>query len=279
MIALHISSRYITTCGTSLFVRHSLRHQNCLSNAVLVIKCRFVTYNRDMREMVAAGASQPIAGLQQHAQAPFLSAAVNPARPATLLVYNHDALCHIDLDTAVPTHATMHRTGAAHVPVAPSNSSNHSVSSSKALRKSKSSKSKDKHSVSATSDSSKKRKRQRPEVFTDVVGDVADKSSNAAVASSSVAAVSAAAVPAAAAAAVPEEETEDTDEATMTAAAAAAAAVPAVVQNGNFTLCLRFRPLLHVDFLGPNEMVIVECPWSKIVASMPDTLYRQRYGT
>jgi hypothetical protein len=229
--------------------------------------------------MVAAGASQPIAGLQQHAQAPFLSAAVNPARPATLLVYNHDALCHIDLDTAVPTHATMHRTGAAHVPVAPSNSSSHRVSSSKALRKSKS-KSKDKQSVSATSDSSKKRKRQRPEVFTDEVGDVADKSSDAAVASSSVAAVSAAAVPAAAAAAaVPEEETEDTDEATVMLTAAAAAAVPAVVQNGNFTLCLRFRPLLHVDFLGPNEMVIVECPWSKIVASMPDTLYRQRYGT
>jgi hypothetical protein len=227
------------------------------------------TNNRDMREMVAAGASQPIAGLQQHAQAPFLSAAVNPARPATLLVYNHDALCHIDLDTAVPTHATMHRTGAAHVPAAP-NSSHSSSSSRKASSKSKSSKSKDKQSVSA-SDSGKKRKRERPEVFTDVVDDVADKSDAA-----SAVAPAAAAVPAAAAAAA--DDTEDTDEA-VTPTAAAAAAAPAVVQNGNFTLCLRFRPLLHVDFLGPNEMVIVECPWSKIVAGMPDTLYRQRYGT
>eukprot|EP00953_Heterococcus_sp_UTEX-ZZ885_P006746 4115-Heterococcus_DN1.PRE.2 len=228
--------------------------------------------------MVAAGASQPIAGLQQQAQAPFLSAAVNPARPATLLVYNHDALCHIDLDTAVPTHAAMHRTGAAHVPVAPSNNSSHCGSSSKALSKSKSSKIKDKQSVSATSDSSKKRKRQRPEVFTDVVGDVAGKS-DAAAAPAAVAAAAPVAVVAVPAAATAADDTEDTDEALAPTAAAAAAAVPAVVQNGNFKLCLRFRPLLHVDFLGPNEMLIVECPWSKIVASMPDTLYRQRYGT
>jgi hypothetical protein len=230
------------------------------------------TNNRDMREIAAAGASQPIAGLQHLAQAPFLSATVNPARPSTLLVYNHDALCHIDLDTAVPTQATMHRTAAAQVAVAPSTSTSSSGSSStKAHSKSKS-KSKDRKASYSASDNGKKRKRERAEVFTDVATDVA------AVAATPVAAA-AAAVPAAAAAAAvaATDDTEDTDEAVT--AVEAAAAAPVVVQNGNFTLCLRFRPVLHVDFLGPNEMVIVECPWSKIVASLPDTLYRQRYGT
>jgi U3 small nucleolar RNA-associated protein 4 len=47
----------------------------------------------------------------------------------------------------------------------------------------------------------------------------------------------------------------------------------------NFTVNLRYRPMLMVDFAGPEELVVVENPWLKVVSQLPDALYRPQYGT
>jgi len=48
--------------------------------------------------------------------------------------------------------------------------------------------------------------------------------------------------------------------------------------NRNFTICLRYSGIIFQDFLDKNEMVVVEQPWLGIVNSLPDALFRQRYG-
>jgi len=48
--------------------------------------------------------------------------------------------------------------------------------------------------------------------------------------------------------------------------------------NKNFTICLRYAGIIFQDFLGDNEMVIVEQPWLSIVNALPDALERPRYG-
>jgi len=49
--------------------------------------------------------------------------------------------------------------------------------------------------------------------------------------------------------------------------------------NSNFTICLRYSGVIFLDFLGKNEMVVVEQPWLGIVNALPDALERQRYGS
>lgn len=49
--------------------------------------------------------------------------------------------------------------------------------------------------------------------------------------------------------------------------------------NSNFTICLRYTGIIFQEFLGKDEMVIVEQPWLSIVSALPDALDRQRYGS
>lgn len=46
----------------------------------------------------------------------------------------------------------------------------------------------------------------------------------------------------------------------------------------NCTICSHYKNMLYTDFLGPNEMIIVEQPWSTIVETFPAALQRRIYG-
>jgi U3 small nucleolar RNA-associated protein 4 len=48
--------------------------------------------------------------------------------------------------------------------------------------------------------------------------------------------------------------------------------------NKNFTVCLRYTGIIFMDFLGENELLIVEQPWLGVVSSLPNALERRRYG-
>ena len=83
-------------------------------------------------------------------------------------------------------------------------------------------------------------------------------------------------------------EEEEMREQLMAAAAAAAetarlARRPANVEEKeeawNFKLHLGYQGVLAVLALGPDEVLVVEEPWIKIVSKLPDVLHRQRYGT
>jgi hypothetical protein len=45
------------------------------------------------------------------------------------------------------------------------------------------------------------------------------------------------------------------------------------------TLCLRYNSMLGMDFIGSEEMVIVEQPWLSVVATFPAALERRVYGS
>ncbi|KAG5180826.1 quinon protein alcohol dehydrogenase-like superfamily [Tribonema minus] len=49
--------------------------------------------------------------------------------------------------------------------------------------------------------------------------------------------------------------------------------------EGDAGVVERYRPILLAEFVDDGELVVVECPWLKVVAQLPDTLYRQRYAT
>ncbi|KAF9173165.1 U3 small nucleolar RNA-associated protein [Mortierella sp. AD011] len=47
----------------------------------------------------------------------------------------------------------------------------------------------------------------------------------------------------------------------------------------NFQLLHKFQPLMFVDFIGDNSLVVVELPFIKILSSLPPSYYRASYGT
>jgi hypothetical protein len=47
----------------------------------------------------------------------------------------------------------------------------------------------------------------------------------------------------------------------------------------NFTICLRYAGIIFQDFIGKNEMLVLEQPWMSVVDTLPDALERQRYGS
>ena len=47
----------------------------------------------------------------------------------------------------------------------------------------------------------------------------------------------------------------------------------------NYTICMRYDSMLHLEFLRENELVVVEQPWLAVVNSLPDPLERRVYGT
>lgn len=47
----------------------------------------------------------------------------------------------------------------------------------------------------------------------------------------------------------------------------------------NFRIVDRYRPILHMEFLDGNTMVVVERPWLQVMENFPGMLHRHRYGT
>lgn len=48
--------------------------------------------------------------------------------------------------------------------------------------------------------------------------------------------------------------------------------------TNNLTICLRYCEILFQDFIGKNEMVVVEEPATSILEDLPETLNRRVYG-
>lgn len=46
----------------------------------------------------------------------------------------------------------------------------------------------------------------------------------------------------------------------------------------NCIICLHYNSMLYFDFLGPNEMMVVEQPWLQVVATFPEAVQRRVYG-
>jgi hypothetical protein len=46
----------------------------------------------------------------------------------------------------------------------------------------------------------------------------------------------------------------------------------------NCTVCLNYNSMLHLDFLDGDEMLVVEQPWLRVIATFPEALQRRVYG-
>lgn len=49
--------------------------------------------------------------------------------------------------------------------------------------------------------------------------------------------------------------------------------------SSSCTICNRYNGMLCTDFVGGNELVVLEQPWLDVVATLPDALHRKVYGT
>lgn len=49
-------------------------------------------------------------------------------------------------------------------------------------------------------------------------------------------------------------------------------------QPNNFRMVTHYRPILHVDFLGPGELVVVERPLVDVLATLPPAYFKPKYG-
>lgn len=47
----------------------------------------------------------------------------------------------------------------------------------------------------------------------------------------------------------------------------------------NFQLVQRYQPLLHVEYLSADRLLVVEVPWLRVMQDMPNAVYRKTYGT
>ena len=56
-------------------------------------------------------------------------------------------------------------------------------------------------------------------------------------------------------------------------------AFSSVGANKNYTICVKYDSVLHLEFFKENELVIVEQPWLTVVKSLPDPLERRIYGS
>jgi hypothetical protein len=149
--------------------------------------------------------------LKELSQDPFLAITCNPAKPATLLAYNHLNMCHIDLEAVVPKAARVHST--------PSNNR-------------------------AAQELARKRKRASiisdREYFDDAPADVRHAEAS-------------------------QHNSSSSDISNNS--------------NSNFVIVNRYRPLLLAEYMSASELLVVECPWSRIEDRLPNTLFKQRYGT
>lgn len=46
----------------------------------------------------------------------------------------------------------------------------------------------------------------------------------------------------------------------------------------NCTICLQYNGMLYLNFVGQNEMVVVEQPWLEVVETLPEAIQRRVYG-
>ena len=46
----------------------------------------------------------------------------------------------------------------------------------------------------------------------------------------------------------------------------------------NFRMIDRYRPIYYATSLGNHEMLVVERPWLHVLRSLPDPIYRKKYG-
>jgi len=58
----------------------------------------------------------------------------------------------------------------------------------------------------------------------------------------------------------------------------AAAAAAQEEQDSNFKMVTHYRPILHVDFLGPGELLVVERPLIDVLATLPPAYFKPKYG-
>lgn len=49
-------------------------------------------------------------------------------------------------------------------------------------------------------------------------------------------------------------------------------------QQNNFKMITHYRPILHVDFLGPEELLVVERPLVDVLATLPPAYFKPKYG-
>ncbi|KAJ7786079.1 quinon protein alcohol dehydrogenase-like superfamily [Mycena metata] len=54
---------------------------------------------------------------------------------------------------------------------------------------------------------------------------------------------------------------------------------PTSEDNANFKMVTHYRPILHVDFLAPGELVVVERPLVDVLATLPPAYFVHKYGT
>ena len=47
----------------------------------------------------------------------------------------------------------------------------------------------------------------------------------------------------------------------------------------NFRMIDRYRSIYYATSLGNHEMLVVERPWLHVLRSLPDPIYRKKYGT
>jgi hypothetical protein len=52
-----------------------------------------------------------------------------------------------------------------------------------------------------------------------------------------------------------------------------------VVEPTQCKLCLHYNSMLHMDYVGPDELLVVEQPWLNVVATFPAALQRRAYGS
>lgn len=48
--------------------------------------------------------------------------------------------------------------------------------------------------------------------------------------------------------------------------------------NSNFRMIRDFSSVVLLDFLGENELLVLENPWESVKESLPDVLDRKQYG-
>lgn len=53
---------------------------------------------------------------------------------------------------------------------------------------------------------------------------------------------------------------------------------PMSEDHANFKMITHYRPILHVDFLAPGELVVVERPLVDVLATLPPAYFVHKYG-
>ena len=72
---------------------------------------------------------------------------------------------------------------------------------------------------------------------------------------------------------------EDEEDGEQAAADDGAVGDAAAAAARNWSVHLRYKPLLLASYVGAHELLVVENPWLKVVSELPDPIYRPRYGT